>query len=306
MNPATAPPVLGSAALVVNMASRIGGDTFEFVCRRLIERGIDLAAAYPVRKPDQLRKVVEREIAAGRKLVIIGGGDGTATTVSRCFRDSDAVMGLLPLGTGNSFAQGLGLPLDIIGAADTLVTGKVAAVDLGIVNGRTFVNFTTLGLSTSVARLTGPLQKRIFGPIAYVFTGIALARRSRAFECRLEADDGIHRFRTHQLVIANGRVYGSTPIHPDARVDEGLLTVFAVPGADRRHLRELWQALLAGRHAEMSGALFISTKHLKLETWPRRAIEMDGEIATRTPATYSVAARSLKIVVPQSFRETAL
>ncbi len=295
----------GSAALVINTSARNGRDAFEPACRALIKRGIELDAAYPVRKPDEMKAVIEHEIAAGRRLIVVGGGDGTATMVSRCFMNRDAVLGLLPLGTGNSFAQSIGLPLDLEGAAETLAAGKVANVDLGIVNGRTFLNFTSLGLSASVARTTRPLLKRIFGPIAYVLTGIALARNHRAFDCRIDADDGVHRFKTHQLVIANGRVFGATQIGPDARVDEGLLTAFAVPGASRRALRETWEALLAGRQADLAGALFISTKQLRVETWPRRAIEMDGEIATRTPATYSVAPRSLRIIVPQSFEASA-
>ncbi len=212
-------PVPGSAALVVNTGSRFGDDGFQLICRELIARGIDLAAAYPVRKARHMVKVVEHEIAAGRRLIILGGGDGTVTMVSHCFIGKDAVMGLLPLGTGNSFAQGLGLPLDFGAAADTLVQGKVAAIDLGIVNGHAFANFTTLGLSTVVARTTRPLLKRILGPISYVLTGLLLARRYRPFDCRIVADDGPYRFRTHQLVIANGRVFGATPIHPDVRGD---------------------------------------------------------------------------------------
>jgi YegS/Rv2252/BmrU family lipid kinase len=293
--------VKGSAALVINTASRNGRDAFEPACRALISRGIELAAAYPVRKPREMKAVIEHEIAAGRRLIVIGGGDGTATMVSRSFMYREAVMGLLPLGTGNSFAQSIGLPLQLEGAAEVLATGKVATVDLGIVNGHTFMNFTSLGLSASVARTTRPLLKRILGPIAYVLTGIMLARNHRAFDCRIDADDGIHRFKTHQLVIANGRVFGATQIGPDARVDEGLLTVFAVPGASRRALRETWEALLSGRQADLADALFISTKQLRVETWPRHSIDMDGEIVTRTPATYSVAPRALKIPVPQSF-----
>jgi YegS/Rv2252/BmrU family lipid kinase len=294
-------PVAGTAALVVNTASRRGREAFEPACRQMLGHGLDLVAAYPVRKPKQLVPVIEREMRKGTRLIVVGGGDGTVTMVSRSFLRSGSVMGLLPLGTGNSFAQGIALPLDLEGAIATLVTGKVAEVDLGIVNGRTFANFTTIGLSTMVARETKPLIKRILGPVAYVVTGVLLAGRHRAFDVRIDADDGVHRFRTHQLVIANGRVFGATPIHPDARVDDGRLIVFAVPGASRRQIRRTWTALLAGRQAALEDAVFISSKHLMLETKPRRAIDMDGEIATRTPATFSVASRSLRIVVPQSF-----
>ena len=298
------PPPPKTAALAINAASRRGREAFEPACRALLRRGIELTAAYPVRKPHQLVKVIEREMREGTPLIVVGGGDGTVTMVSRCFLRGASVMGLLPLGTGNSFAQGIGLPLDLEGAAETIARGKVAAVDLGIVNGRTFANFTTIGLSTAVARETKPLLKRLLGPLAYVLTGVLVAGWHKSFDCRLDADDGVHRFRTHQLVIANGRVFGATPIHPDAKVDDGLLTVFAVPGADRDQIRRTWTALLAGRHADLSDALFISSKHVMLETKPRRSIDMDGEIVTRTPATFSIASRALKIVVPQAFVET--
>jgi YegS/Rv2252/BmrU family lipid kinase len=297
-------PSTGPAALVINAASRRGREAFEPACRLLLENGVDLSAAYRVRRPKQLPKIVAAEIARGRKLVIVGGGDGTVTMVSRYFMGGDSVLGLLPLGTGNSFAQGLGLPLDLPGAVAAIARGKTAAVDLGIVNGRTFANFTTLGLSTAVARETKPLLKRMLGPIAYVVTGILLAGRHKAFDCRIDADDGTHRFRTHQLVIANGRVFGVTPLHPDAKVDDGLLTVFAVPGATRSQIRRTWLALLAGRQADLSEALFIHSRQLMLETRPRRSIDMDGEIVTRTPATFSVARRALRVIVPESFVES--
>jgi diacylglycerol kinase (ATP) len=267
----------------------------------LLARGIELAAAYPVRKPAQMNALIRHEIAAGRKTIVVGGGDGTVTMVAGCFAGSDAVLGLLPLGTGNSFAQGLGIPADIARAADVIAGGREVAVDLGMLDGKPFVNFATVGLSSVVARETTPFVKRIFGPVGYVLTGIVLMARHRAFTCRLEADDGLHEFKTHQLVVANGRIFGVTPLHPDARLDEGKLTVFAVPGASRRQIRRTWMALLSGRHADLSDAMFLSTTKLALTTEPRRRIEVDGETVGRTPALFAVARRALRVFAPATF-----
>ncbi len=270
----------------------------------MLARGIDLVAAYPVRKPGQILEVVRRELAAGRRTIVVGGGDGTVTMVAPLFKDSAAVLGLLPLGTGNSFAQGLGLPLDLAGACDVIADGREVAVDLGLLDGRPFVNFATIGLSSAVARETKPLVKRIFGPLAYVLTGIVLAGRHRAFACKLESDEGTHDFRTHQLVIANGRIFGTTALHPDAKLDEGKLTVFAVPGASQRQIRRTWLALLSGRQVNLSDALFISTARLSVSTEPRRRIEIDGETVGRTPATFAVAPRALRVLAPAAFVES--
>jgi diacylglycerol kinase (ATP) len=127
----------------------------------------------------------------------------------------------------------------------------------------------------------------------------------RPFACRLESDGGTHELRTHQLVIANGRIFGTTALHPDAKLDEGKLTIFAVPGASQRQIRRTWLALLSGRQVNLSDALFISTARLSVSTEPRRRIEIDGETVGRTPATFAVAPRSLRVFAPPGFVESA-
>ena len=119
------------AVLVVNTRSRHGARAYSEAKRLLAEGGITLDAAYPVRNAERLQAIVREEIAKGRKFIILGGGDGTISSVVDHFAYTSVVFGVLPLGTANSFARTLGIPLDLTGAIDVLVNGKVANIDLG-------------------------------------------------------------------------------------------------------------------------------------------------------------------------------
>ncbi len=298
------PPFQDGAVVIVNTGARRGRNAAESIARSLAERGIGVVATHPVRKPKLIPGLVAQLIAAGRRLIVIGGGDGTVTSVVPSFIGSEAVMALVPLGTGNSFARGLGIPLDVPGAIAAIAGGKVVRVDAGIVNGEYFANLAAVGLSTLVARRTSSLAKRILGPVAYLLTGMGIAPQHRYFDCTIDADGAIHRFRCHQVVVANGPFFGATPIHPDARLDDGRLRVFALPGAHRRQIRRMWIALLAGRQANLSDALFLTAKRIVVTTRPSHSVDVDGEVVTRTPANFTVEPAALRVIAPQTFVES--
>jgi diacylglycerol kinase family enzyme len=91
-----------------------------------------------------LPSLAEQACAAGG-LVVSGGGDGTIAAVAAALVGKDAVLGVLPMGTLNHFAKDLGIPLELEKAVQTLFTGKVARVDVGEVNGRVFLNNSSIG-----------------------------------------------------------------------------------------------------------------------------------------------------------------
>jgi diacylglycerol kinase family enzyme len=151
---------LREAVLVVNTASRHGERSFSAARAGLEKHGIRVVESYPVRTPSQLPKIVESAIRAGHRLVVVGGGDGTLSSVVGAFAYADAVLGVLPLGTGNSFAQTLTVPGRLDAALDVIANGKVVDVDLGIVNGAYFANVVTIGLSADVARRRRSAMRR--------------------------------------------------------------------------------------------------------------------------------------------------
>jgi diacylglycerol kinase family enzyme len=138
------------AMLVVNATSRSGEDAFDEACDRLAAAGLELIDAHVVHNPEVLEPVIKAAIAKA-PMVIVGGGDGTLSSVVDHFVGTDTVFAVLPLGTANSFARTLGLPLDIEGAVKVIAYGRRKRIDLGIIDGDYFANAAALGLSPLIA-----------------------------------------------------------------------------------------------------------------------------------------------------------
>jgi YegS/Rv2252/BmrU family lipid kinase len=177
-----------------------------------------------------LCRAVRRAIRAGHRLIVVAGGDGTMTSAVAQLAKSKAVLGVLPLGTGNSFALSLGIP-DVETAVEAIAGGREASVDLGCVNGTYFANFATIGLSSAIAAATPNRLKKILGPLAYVLAGIVPGLRSRPFRCRVGNGKQQLEFRTYQVIVANGRFFGHTPLTPDASLVSRHLTFFSTSDA---------------------------------------------------------------------------
>ena len=104
----------------------------------------------PSKIPKVMEPVVKAAIARA-PMVIVGGGDGTLSSAVDHFVGKDTVFAVLPLGTANSFARTLGLPLDLDGAIEVIAYGRRKRIDLGMINGDYFANVAALGLSPLIA-----------------------------------------------------------------------------------------------------------------------------------------------------------
>lgn len=91
-----------------------------------------------------------RKAAGEAPVIVAAGGDGTICGVVQVVADTDHRLGILPLGTFNYFARGLGIPEDLDGALATLRSGRTAKVSIGEVNGDVFLNNASLGLYPSI------------------------------------------------------------------------------------------------------------------------------------------------------------
>ena len=115
-------------------------------------------------------------------VVVAGGGDGTISAVAAALADTCKTLGVLPLGTLNHFAKDLGIPLDLPGAVKTIVHGSTAVIDLGEVNGRIFINNSSLGLYPSmVANREAQQEQLTRGKWPAVFWAVLRALRRFPF-----------------------------------------------------------------------------------------------------------------------------
>lgn len=290
-----------TAVLIVNTYSRSGEKLFFRAMDALDARGIRLAAAYPVRNPKRLPEFVKEAIGRGHKLIIIGGGDGTVSSTLDFFVGEDIALGVLPLGTGNSFARSLGIPVDLKGALDVIAKGNVAKIDVGEVDNHHFANVATIGFSADVARLAPRWLKRILGVGAYGLAGLWQFCTHKYFECDLTVDGIKRSIKTHQMIIANGTYYGTSKIMPGAQIDNKKLLVLSMDSMDRWQIVKFWIALLTQGRIKFPEIEYIQTSELYIETRPRKRIDIDGEFTNKTPAIIKIHPNALHVMVPQNF-----
>jgi len=245
-----------------------------------------------------LPKVVQNAVKRKHKLIIVGGGDGTISSVVDYFACQDVVLGILPFGTVNSFARTLGIPLDLKRAVEVIVNGKVADVDLGKVDHDYFSNVVAIGLSADIARYISRRLKKYTGMLSYVLMGMRIMFSHRPIECTLTMNNEVFKFNTHQVVIANGGYFGITPLAQNATADDQELMVFVMDTPYRWHTLKLWIAFLLRKAAIFPQARFFRVKEVKLEALPSQCVEVDGEITTRTPVNISLVPEALKVMVP--------
>ena len=104
------------------------------------------------RSGSEIPDLARRAMAEGSQPVVAGGGDGTLSAVASALVGSRHALGILPLGTLNHFAKDLKIPLELEAAVANLFAGRLARVDVGEVNGRIFLNNSSLGLYPAIVR----------------------------------------------------------------------------------------------------------------------------------------------------------
>ncbi len=290
-----------SVVVVGNLHSRSTRDLYTRAIDLLTQRGVRIAASHTVDRGNEMPARVAGAIAAGHRYVLVAGGDGSMTSVVGAFAHKDCVLGVLPLGTGNSFAQTLGIAPTLEAAVDTIVSGKIESVDLGIVNGRHFANFATIGLSSTIARSTSNVLKKFLGPVAYAVAGVGPLLRSSSFEANVTWQHNDVRVRTHQIIVANGRYFGFTPILPDATIVDGELSLFTTKGCSRWDIARMFVAFHRRRQTTLADAEYFSAPEITVTTTPKQYLDIDGEAFGETPARFSIDQKALRVLVPPDF-----
>jgi diacylglycerol kinase (ATP) len=265
----------------------------------LIERGVNVDEAHIASDARETRRHVKRAIRAGRKLVIVAGGDGTLTQVVGAFAHTDVTLGVIPVGTGNSFARSLGIAPELESAVEAIAAGRCERVDLGRVNRTYFANFSTLGLSADISGATPGRLKGAIGAAAYAVAGLRPLLMHQPFDCRIRWGKNRLDLRTHQVIVANGRYFGDTAILPEATIDDGELALFTTTGTSTWDVAKSFLALFAGRQIDLRDAHYFSAPKIKIKTSPHVALAIDGDVIGKTPANFSVARRALRVMVPR-------
>jgi YegS/Rv2252/BmrU family lipid kinase len=296
-NPRSVP---SEAVLIVNAHSRKGRDLFRQAKGLLEENGVRLTAAHAVKNPKHLNRTVIEAVEGGAPMVIIGGGDGSLSGTVDWVVGKDCVFALLPLGTANSFARTLGIPLDLPGAVKTIATGERRRIDLGRIDGDYFANCAAMGLSPMIGEGIPHNLKRYLGRFGYLLWAIWCLIRFHAFRITINDGKSSETIWATEVRIANGRFHGGVELVEDAEVDTGNLVVQVVTGRSVFPLMWTWFASLLRLPARKAQVRDFHGDRFEIDTRPHLPISIDGEVLARTPAVAEIASCAIEVVVPKA------
>lgn len=285
-----------SAALIVNARSRTGRARFRAACRLLRSAGVTLTESHAVRRPKRLPGLVSRAVQRGVPMVIVGGGDGTISSAVDALVGSDTVFAVLPLGTANSFARTLGLPLDLAAAVSVIAGGRARRIDLGMIDDDYFANCATIGIAPQIAKTVPHRLKAWLGRPGYLLWAAWQLLRYKPFRVRIDGEP----LDVVELRIANGRYHGGVDLVEDARLDSGKIVVQAVLGGSRRVLVSSWVASMLRLPARNAMTRDFAGAAIRIETDRPKPISIDGEVAAHTPVTARVACDAIRVAVPRA------
>ena len=271
--------------------------------RQLVERIANGGPVRFVRRGEEIVQAVQQALDARCSAIVAGGGDGTVNAVASVLVGSPATLGVLPLGTLNHFAKDLGIPLEPAQALAAIAEGHRTAVDVGEVNGRYFVNTSSLGLYPDIVRHRERQQRWGRGKwTAFMWALWTALRRYPFLKVRLSAQGESTVHRTPFVFVGNN-AYGmqGLRIGGRARLDKGVLSVCVADNPSRARLLTLAVRAVLGRLQQARDLCAFEVQQLAVETHHRQLrVAIDGEVQMmRAPFHYRIHAEALRVFVPK-------
>lgn len=262
--------------------------------------------------PGQARELAVTALQIGAELVVAAGGDGTVNEVINglALNFAQARLGVLPLGTGNDLARTLALPLDPQLALPLLTTGVVRAIDLMKIETARRV---TYGINVAAGGFTGQMNellseemKASWGPLAYLRGAVGVLPNLRDYETSVSyEDEPAERVEAFNIIVANGRTAaGGFMVAPTANPEDGLLDVVIVKSGSLFDVAGVAARLVVGNYLDSSQVLHRQARRVSVASRPGMWFNVDGELFTQQPVTFTVLPRTLRTVVGPGYAPT--
>ena len=275
--------------------------------RKLFEAAGARVQVLVARNGEDIGLLARHAVREGHPVVVAAGGDGTINAVATHVVGSRSALGVLPMGTLNHFARDAGIPSEIEAAVRTIVAGHRMRVDVGAVNGRVFLNNSSLGLYPTVVIRRENRRKQGSGKWPALFwASLTVLRRHPMLDVSLKVDGETRHFRTPLVFIGNNEyvVEGPEAGRRGALCD-GELAIYITRRHGRLGLLALGMRALFGSLRDALDLVALKGSNVTIATRRRYLpVATDGEVnVMATPLEYETRAESLEVVVPAPTEE---
>jgi YegS/Rv2252/BmrU family lipid kinase len=308
----------GDAFVVLNPASA-GGRTLRrwpATMRALRSAGVTYEV-HRTTQPGDATRAVRLALTGGCRTIVVVGGDGTLNEVVNGFFDAggapigdDAVLALLPGGTGGDFRKAVGIPSDADAAARLIAIRSVRHIDAGRIefgsgDRRFFINIADCGMGGEVAaRVNRSAYKGggARGSAIFLATSLATLLRYSSRTAHIDIDGTVIDRDVRSVVIANGRYFGGgMHIAPNSVLDDGRFDVVIVGETGRLRALTGIPGLYRGRHLGRREVEVYNARTVRVTCEGEPMLfDVEGEQVGTTPATLTCLPEAITLCVPES------
>ncbi|WP_329480314.1 YegS/Rv2252/BmrU family lipid kinase [Kribbella sp. NBC_01510] len=283
-------------ALVVNpTAGRgLGARVAPIVRERLAAAGLTVDV-FATSCAEDVGRISAEVVASGADAVALIGGDGTIHLGAQVLAKSGMPFGVIPAGTGNDFARGIGVPLkDPAAAADLIVAGKTRTIDLAVAKDEYITTVVAGGFDSLVNRRANAMSWPK-GNSRYTVATLAELRTFKPLEYVVTVDGEVIETKAMLVAVGTGPTYGGgLQICAGAEIDDGLLDVTIIQPVSRLTLLQMFPKLSKGTHVGHPMLRTFRGRSVRLES-PGITAYGDGEVLGPLPIDITIAPGALTV-----------
>lgn len=267
------------------------------------------ANVYLARNGNEIVELAKKSVKGNAEIIVAGGGDGSVSAIVSEIIKTGKTLGILPLGTLNNFSKDLRIPQNIEEAVRVIAEKHTKQIDVGEVNGRIFVNNSSIGLYPQIVKHRENQQQRLgYGKWRAAFwAALKILRRSPFLRVKLKTG-GDERFVKTPFVFVGNNGYEMDFFNIGRRkcLDDGKLSVYFLHKSGRRGLFTLVLRTVFGRLRQAQDFEEINIEELTIETRKKQMlVAFDGEVdLLETPLCYCVHPLALRVIVPTESEES--
>lgn len=276
-------------------------ETEKSLRQRFIAYGVR-ANVHLARTGAEIERFAREAAESEAEIIVAGGGDGTISSVAAVIHKAGKTLGVLPLGTLNNFSKDLGIPQSLEGAIKVIAARNVETIDLAKVNGRIFINNSSIGLYPQMVRQREEQQRLGYGKWRAAFwSWLRIFRLSPFLKVAIKLD-GQEFLRKTPFVFVGNNEYEMDLYNIGRRPNlvDGKLSVYFLHRGGRWGVTSLLFRTVFQRLKQWRDFEAVSTDEITINTRKKKMlVAFDGEVSVMaTPLRYRSLPKALKVIVP--------
>lgn len=253
------------------------------------------------RRGDALR-LTEKITSSGEKdVIVVMGGDGTLHDVINGFRNFDnCSLGLIPVGTGNDFAESADLPFQPRRAAEIIAYRAPEPVDfIELSSGLRSINAVGMGIDVDVLKRT--YEGKWHGKSKYLIALVKSLIHFKSCNFTLKYDGKEEKHFGLIAALGNGKqIGGGIKLFPEAKINDGMLDLLVVDYISKPGVIGAFVKLMRGKINKIKSATVVRTKAATfIQEQPHFTIQAEGELYEDMPLEAHIVEGKLKFYLPE-------